>query len=107
MVMETKDNRNKPQHSEHLSIWFSQSVQQRTKSIMNTKTNTVFGKKMAIHGNFRAKTDFSFCAGGPCNPRYDAPIQFQTSFSGSVPDLGGPQSSYKTFVHSNQRNHQW
>ena len=24
MVMKTKDNRNKPHHSEHLSIWFSQ-----------------------------------------------------------------------------------
>ena len=36
-VMKTKDNRNKPHHSEHLSIWFSQSVQQRTKCIMNTE----------------------------------------------------------------------
>ena len=34
-VMETKDNRNEPHHSEHLSIWFSQSVQHRTKCIMN------------------------------------------------------------------------
>ena len=36
-VMKTKDNRNKPHHSEHLSIWFSQSVQHRTKCIMNTE----------------------------------------------------------------------
>ena len=35
--MKTKDNRNKPHHSEHLSIWFSQSVQHRTKCIMNTE----------------------------------------------------------------------
>ena len=37
MVMKTKDDRNKPHHSEHLSIWFSQSVQHRTKCIMNTE----------------------------------------------------------------------
>ena len=37
MVMKTKDNRNKPHHSEHLSIWFSQSVQHRTKCTMNTE----------------------------------------------------------------------
>ena len=37
MVMKTKDNRNKPHHLEHLSIWFSQSVQHRTKCIMNAK----------------------------------------------------------------------
>ena len=37
MAMKTKDNRNKPHHSEHLSIWFSQSVQHRTKCIMNTE----------------------------------------------------------------------
>ena len=37
MVMKTKDNRNKQHHSEHLSIWFSQSVQHRTKCIMNTE----------------------------------------------------------------------
>ena len=36
-VMKTKDNRNKPHHSEHPSIWFSQSVQHRTKCIMNTE----------------------------------------------------------------------
>ena len=37
MVMQTKDNRNKPHHSEHLSIWFSQSVQHHTKCRMNTE----------------------------------------------------------------------
>ena len=37
MVMKTKDNRNKPHHSEHLSIWFSQSVQNPRKCIMNTE----------------------------------------------------------------------
>ena len=37
MVMKTKDNHNKPRHSEHLSIWFSQSVQHCTKCIMNTE----------------------------------------------------------------------
>ena len=37
MVMKTKDNRNKPHHSEHLSICFSQSVQHRKKCIMNTE----------------------------------------------------------------------
>ena len=37
MVMKTKDNRNKPHNSEHLSIWFSQSVQHRRKCIMNTE----------------------------------------------------------------------
>ena len=35
MVVKTKNNRNKPHHSEHLSIWFSQSVQHHTKCIMN------------------------------------------------------------------------
>ena len=37
MVMKTKDNRNNLHHSEHLSIWFSQSVQHRTKCMMNTE----------------------------------------------------------------------
>ena len=37
MLMKTKDNRNKPQHSEHVSIWFSQSLHLRTKCIMNTE----------------------------------------------------------------------
>ena len=60
MVMKTKDNGNKPHHSECLSIWFSQSVQHRTKCIINTKKNTVFGKKRAIHGHFSVKTDFYF-----------------------------------------------
>ena len=90
MVMKTKDNRNKPHHSERLSIWFSQSVQHRTKSIMNTKQNTVFGKKLAIHGHFCAKTDLFLCW-RPCTPRYDAPIQLQTRFSGSVPNPGSRQ----------------
>ena len=35
--MKTNDNRNKPHHSEHLSIWFCASVQHRTKCIMNTE----------------------------------------------------------------------
>ena len=56
MVMKTKDNRNKPHHSEHLSIWFSQSVQHRTKCIMTTelrhlhfrKSNTGVKKSMQI-----------------------------------------------------------
>ena len=39
MVMKTKDNRNKPHHSEHLSIWFSQSVQHRTKCIISKERN--------------------------------------------------------------------
>ena len=37
MVMKAKDNRKKLHHSEHLSIWFSQSVQHRTKCRMNTE----------------------------------------------------------------------
>ena len=37
MAMKTKDNGNKPHHSEHLSIWFLQSVQHCTKCIMNTE----------------------------------------------------------------------
>ena len=37
MVMTTKDNCNKPHHSENLSIWFSQSVQHYRKCIMNTE----------------------------------------------------------------------
>ena len=37
MVMKTKDNRNKPHHSEHPSIWLSQSVQHRTKCTMKTE----------------------------------------------------------------------
>ena len=31
-----------------------------TKCIMNTKKNTVFGTKLAIHGHFWGKTDFFF-----------------------------------------------
>ena len=67
MVMKTKDNRNKPHHSERLSIWYSQSVQHRTKCIINTNKNTVFGGKWAIHGHFSVPT-FFFCAGGPATP---------------------------------------
>ena len=37
MVIKRKDNHNKPHHSEHLSTWFSQSVQHRRKCIMNTE----------------------------------------------------------------------
>ena len=37
MVMKKKDNRNKPHHSEHLTIWFSQSVPHHTKCIINTE----------------------------------------------------------------------
>ena len=37
MVMKTKDNRNMHHHSEHLNIWFPQSVQHRRKCIMNTE----------------------------------------------------------------------
>ena len=58
MVMTTKDNRNKPHHSERLSTWFSQSVHHCAKCIMNNKRHTVFGKKLVIHGHFWAKTDF-------------------------------------------------
>ena len=106
MVMKIKDDHNKPHHSEKLSISFSQSVQHRTRCIMNTKKNTVFGKKnLAIHGHFWAKTDFFLCW-RPCTPRYVARIQLQTRFSGAVPEPGGRQSSYKTFVHSHPRNHQ-
>ena len=36
MVVKTNDNHSKPHHSEHLNSWFSQSVQHRTKCIMNT-----------------------------------------------------------------------
>ena len=68
MVMKTKNNCNKPHQSEHLTIWFSQSVQHRTKYIMNTKTKTVFGQTLAILGHFWAKTDFVLCW-WPCNPR--------------------------------------
>ena len=64
------------------------------------------GEKWAIHRHLWAKTDFFLCW-RPCNPRYASPIQLQTRFSGSVPDPGGLQSSYKMFVHSNPRNHQW
>ena len=45
MVMKTKDNRNKPHHSEHLSIWFSQSVQHRTRCIMNTEVRHLHFQK--------------------------------------------------------------
>ena len=68
MIIKTKDNRNEPHHSERLSIWFSQSVQHRTKCVMNTKTNTAFGTKLAIRGHFWAKTDFFSCAGVPATP---------------------------------------
>ena len=68
IVMKTMDNRNKPHQSEHLSIWFFQSVQHCTKCITNTKKKSIFGKKLAIHGHFWAETDFSFCAGGPATP---------------------------------------
>ena len=77
MVMKTKDNRNKPHHSERLSIWFSQS-----KCIMNTKKNTVFGKRLAIFCHFWAKTDFFLCW-RLCNPEYVAPQP--------VPKPGGRQ----------------
>ena len=68
MVMKTKDNRNKPHQSEHLTIWLSHSVHHRTKCTMNTKRNTVFGQKLSILGHFWGKTDFSLCW-RPCHPR--------------------------------------
>ena len=63
-----------------------------TKCIMNTKINTVFGKKLAIHGNVWAKTEFVFLCWRPCNPRYVTAIQLQTRFSGCLPDPTGGQS---------------
>ena len=45
MVMKTKDNRNKPDHSEDLSIWFSQLVQHRTKCLMNTELSHLHFKR--------------------------------------------------------------
>ena len=45
MVMKTKDNRNKPDHSEDLSIWFSQSVQHRTKCVMDTELRHLHFKR--------------------------------------------------------------
>ena len=41
---------------------------------------TIFGRKLIFFLRWR-----------PCNPRYVAPIQLQTRFSGSVPDPGGCQ----------------
>ena len=74
MIMKTKDNCKRPQHSERLSILFSPSVQHRTKCIMNTKNNSLFIKRMAIHGHFWARTNF-LCAGGPATP--DMLLQFK------------------------------
>ena len=65
MVMKTKDNPNKPHHSEHLSIWFSQSVQHHTRCIMNTKKKPSFWEKQRqLLAIFERKLIF-FCAGVP------------------------------------------
>ena len=55
MVMKTKDNRNKPHYSEHLSIWFSQSVQHGTKCIMNTELRHLHFQKSNTGVNNRMK----------------------------------------------------
>ena len=68
MVMKTKDNRNRPHHSEHLSIWFPQSVQHRTKCIMNTKRTLFPAKNWQYFAIFGRKPIVILCW-RPCNPR--------------------------------------
>ena len=64
-----------------------------TTAVVNDPTNRLCilsAKNWQFMAIFGRKLIFVLCW-RPCNPRYVAPIQLQTRFSGSVPDPGGRQ----------------